>query len=114
MARMTPEQVEQITAYAEKGKSGSWIARKLGLSDAGVNYRMLRAGHDPWPGHGNLPRNPRHPGAFTPEEDDRMLELGKSMAPHKVAEIMGRPRTSVLIRLLTLEVRAEKKLEQAA
>lgn len=109
MAKLTPEQVEQIEAWGAKGKSGLWISNKLDLPAATVNYRMLRAGYDPWPGHSGSKNNQR--GAFSLEEDVRMVELAKTMALHKVAVAMGRARTSILIRLLTLEVRAEKKLE---
>lgn len=114
MGKLSPEQVDQIVGWAEKGKSGLWIAGRLGLNPSTVNYRMLRAGYDPWPSGGDRAR-PNQPGAFLAEEDARMLELGAAgMAPHKIAQVMKRPKTSLLIRLLTLEVRAEKKLENAA
>jgi hypothetical protein len=113
MAKLSPAQVDQIEAWAEKGKSGLWIAGHLNLNPSTVNYRMLRAGYDPWPNGGD--RAPAtQPGAFSAEEDARMLELGaQGMAPHKIARVMQRPKTSLLIRLMTLEVRAEKKLEKA-
>jgi hypothetical protein len=112
MAKLTPEQVEQIEAWGAKGKSGLWVSNKLSLPAATVNYRMLRAGYDPWPGHTGRRSGQR--GAFSDEEDARMVELAKTMAPHKVAIEMRRAKTSILIRLMTLEVRAEKALEKAA
>jgi hypothetical protein len=112
MAKLTDDQVEQIEAWGAKGKSGLWIANKLDLPNATVNYRMLRAGYDPWPGRPRSKKNQR--GGFSEDEDRRMLELAQTMAPHKVAMAMGRAKTSVLIRLMTLEIRAEKALEQAA
>jgi hypothetical protein len=111
MAKLTPEQVEQIESWAAKGKSGLWIHHKTGIPNATINYRMLRAGFDPWPGRPRSKKNQR--GGFTPEEDARMVELARTMAPHKIAQAMGRAKTSVLIRLMTLEVRAEKQLEAA-
>lgn len=110
MARLLPWQVEEIEELAAKGKSGTWIARHLDLPPATINYRMLRAGFDPWPGPSH---NTNQAGAFSPEEDARILELAKTMPVHRVAEALGRARTSVVIRLMTLEVRAEKKLEIA-
>lgn len=111
MARLTPEVVDQIEEYAERGKSGLWIARKLDLPPATVNYRMLRAGFDPWPGTRS---NKEQAGAFSPEEDEQLLDLGRQgLGWRKIAEMMKRPRTSVRIRLMTLEVRAEKALEAA-
>lgn len=111
MTTLLPWQVEEIEAYAAKGKSGGWIARKLDLKSATVNYRMLRAGFDPWPGKamGGRPRR-----AFSAEEDTRLLELGQTMNIDELAKELKRPRTSVRIRLMTLEVRAEKALERSA
>lgn len=111
MARLTPQQIEQIEEWAEKGKSAQWIARHLDLKPSSVNYRILRAGYDPWPGRARSKNN--QVGAFSPEEDARMLELARTMSSYRVAIEMKRPKTSILIRLMTLEVRAEKKLETA-
>jgi DNA-binding CsgD family transcriptional regulator len=109
MAKLTPLQVDQIECWAEKGKSGCWISRKLGIPAATVNYRMLRAGFDPWPGK----RNSSHiqPGAFSPEEDDWIVELSAAgLSAYQIAKRINRAQTSVVIRLMTLEVRAEKAL----
>lgn len=111
MTKLSPDQVDQIVGWAEKGKSGLWIAARLGLKAATVNYRMLCAGFDPWPGQRN--HNNQY-GAFSPEEDQRLIELSTQHKLPTVAKLMNRARTSCRIRLMTLEVRAEKKLENAA
>lgn len=111
MTKLLQWQIDEIESYAEKGKGGLWIANKLELPAATVNYRMLRAGYDPWPGKKNNTGNQR--GAFSAEEDARMVELAKTMPIHRVAQKMGRAITSIRIRLMTLEVRAEKALEAA-
>jgi hypothetical protein len=113
MPKMTPAQVDELVAWAEKGKSGQWIAKKMDLKPSAVCYRMLRNGYDPWPGE---PKHPRkdHPGAFTAAEDAQLLALGKTLSIGRIAQKLRRPPTSCRIRLLTLEVRAEKKLEKAS
>ena len=107
--QVPPEVLEQIESYAAKGKSGSWVAAKLGIPPATVNYRMLRAGFDPWPDWKTSVHRPAN--GFTDAEDEQLLELGKTMGVNRIADIMKRPRTSVRIRLMTLEIRAEKALE---
>ena len=103
--KLTPALVEQIETFGEKGKSSSWIAARTGVHEATVAYRMLRAGYDPWPGHkhGNNQK-----GGFSPEEDARILSLACEMGTHRIAQTIKRPYTSVRIRLMLLEVRAEK------
>lgn len=112
MAKLTDEQIEQIEDWAEKGKSGLWVSAKLGIPPATVNYRMLRAGYDPWPG---ARRHGVQSGGFSPAEDARMLQLARDgMKLARIAKTLGRANTSIRIRLMTLEVRAEKALEAAA
>jgi len=110
--KLTDDQIEQIESWAEKGKSGQWISGQLSLKPATVCYRMLLAGFDPWPGKRN--GNHKQRGGFSPEEDAQMLELGKTLSVYKISKLMGRPYTSIRIRLMTLEVRAEKALAGAA
>lgn len=111
--KLGPDQVEELVRLREERR---WpvrrIARKFGVSQAAVNWRLLRAGVDPW--DSTKATKSGQVGGFSPADDAQMLELAKAMSPHKVAEVMGRPRTSVSIRIMTLEIRAEKALEKAA
>lgn len=112
-AKLSREQIAEIVRLREDcRKSVTFIARQFGVSTSAINYQLLRNGVDPWdPAKAH---KHRYAGAFSPEEDARMLALGAAgMAPHRIAIEMKRPKTSLLIRLLTLEVRAEKGLEAA-
>jgi hypothetical protein len=113
VAKLTPAQIDEIVRLREeRGMSSTFIASRFNVSTSTVNYQLLRNGVDPWDperfsGHANA-------GAFTPDEDARMLELGAAgLSPYQISKVIGRPKTSVLIRILTLEVRAEKRLEAA-
>lgn len=117
MSGISEEVRQRIVALGDKGWSGSRIARRLGLKNSlgAVNYHLLRAGIDPFPAGKTLPPHFRKGNPFTPEEDARMLALARGgMAPHIVAKTIGRPRTSVGMRIMLLEIRAEKVLERAA
>ena len=72
---LTEVQVEEIVSWGEKGKSGTWIATRMGIPPATVNWRLLSNGIDPWPGKSQEAVK-NHRGRFSPEEDARMLELG--------------------------------------
>jgi hypothetical protein len=111
VSKLNDQQLYEIEVWAKRRKSGQWIARKMGLPSATINYRMLRLGYDPWPGKKTNTRG--HRGAFSAEEDAKMLELGQTLPIHRIAAEMKRPITSIRIRLMTLEVRAEKALEAA-
>lgn len=106
--KLTHENIEEIVRLREEErKPSALIASQFGVNQSTVNYHLLRAGVDPWD---SMQDKPNQRGAFTPEEDARMLELGRAgLSPWKISQAIGRPKTSVLIRLLTLEVRAEKK-----
>lgn len=108
MSRLTDEQKAEIVRYGDRGKKGQWIAARMGLKPATVHYQLLRAGIDPW--DSSKRNNARsQPGAFSADEDARLLELAKSMKVSHIAKALGRARTSVIIRLMTLEVRAEER-----
>jgi hypothetical protein len=112
--KLTPEQGDElIRLFEDEGWTVLQLVARFPLTESAVNYRLLRAGLDPWPkGGGQVKR--RECGGFSPEEDARMLALGaEGKSPYQIHKIIGRPRTSVLIRILTLEVRAEKALEAA-
>ena len=110
--KLAPETIERIIALRESGKLGARIAQITGIPQASVNYQLLRAGLDPW--DPARVRNQQNPGAFSEAEDAQILELSKTMKMAAVARQLGRANTSVRIRLMTLEIRAEKALEAAA
>lgn len=112
-SKLSREQIDEIVRLREDyKKTTTFLAQRFGVSTSAINYQLLRNGVDPW--DPSKATTQSHPGAFSPEEDARMLALGATgMAPHRIAIVMKRPKTSLLIRLLTLEVRAEKKLEAA-
>lgn len=113
--KLTRDQVDEIVHLREeKGWSAARIAVKFGISVSAVNFRLLREGIDPWDVDKHRRKIGRQPGAFSADEDARMLELARTMSPYQIAKAIGRPQTSVAIRLMTLEVRAEKALENAA
>lgn len=116
VSKLKREQIEEIVRLREVcHRSPTFIARQFGISTSAVNYQLLRNGVDPWdPEKNSKNMAKQHPGSFSSDEDARMLALGAAgMAPHRIAIEMGRPKTSLLIRLLTLEVRAEKRLATA-
>jgi hypothetical protein len=112
--KLTREQIDEIVRLREDEKwTTHRIAKHTGISQAGVNYQLLRAGVDPWDAENHPPtQKPRRP--FTPEEDARLLALGREgKGPWQIARALDRPDTSVRIRLMTLEVRAERALERS-
>lgn len=112
--KLSREQIdEMVRLFEEDGVKPKELARRFHITVSAVNYRLLREGLDPWPQGGKADRA-KQPGAFSAEDDRRMLDLGaQGLGHHKIAQMIGRPKTSVLIRILTLEVRAEKALETA-
>lgn len=112
--KLDAEKIAAIVQLREVRKwSATRIARRYNVSTSAVNYQLLRNGVDPW--DASKTPSARNGGAFSAEEDARMLQLGRDgLSPWKISQAMNRPKTSVLIRLLTLEVRAENALERAA
>lgn len=110
--KLTAEQVEQLVAWREEGRSYGWIASRLGITNGGVHYQCLK--------HGAI--SPRQRGRstvggpavftasdgrvqrrFTPEEDRQLIALElEGLGYAEIATRLGRPRTSVRIRLMTL------------
>lgn len=110
--RLSDEEIEAIVNWRERKKSSGWIAVKMNLPKGTVNYQLLLAGLDPFDSPKSSGRNP---GAFTPDEDAKLLALaqdGKKLPT--IAAEMKRPRSSVRLRWMLLEIRAEKALEDAA
>ena len=108
--RVAPELVDEIVRLREDhGRTTSYIAWKLGLHESAVHYWLLKNGVDPWNQNGHGQR--RH-NAFTADEDRNLLELRRAgVSLKRIALELGRPRTSVLMRIMLLEVRAESAME---
>ena len=107
---LAPELVDELVRLREdEHRTTHYIAWKLGLHEARVTYWLLKNGVDPWDqnGHGRRRHN-----AFSEDEDRQMLELRRAgVKLNHIARGMRRPRTSVLIRIMLLEVRAELAME---
>ena len=105
---ITEAQADEIVRLREDRKySLARIASHLGLHRSAVQYVLLKAGVMPFE---RIVDDPRRAGAFTQEEDARLLALAP--AGHTVVAIsraMQRPRTSVRMRLMLLEARAERE-----
>jgi hypothetical protein len=114
MAKLTREQIDRIVELRERGFYSHRIAQMTGIKPATVNYQLLKNGFDPWdPAKRQAPDG--HVSRFSEAEDAQMLELGRQgMSIRQIARTMKRPITSIRIRILTLEVRAENALEKAA
>lgn len=111
--KLSQQQVEEvIRLFTERGMKVGKIARQFHVTDGCIEYRLLRNGIDPWKAERR--KAPPSARSFNPDEDARALELvGRPMPIKHVARTMKRPRTSILMRVLTLEVRAEAALEAA-
>lgn len=111
MTKLSQEQVDQIAELREKGYSYRRLAEKFGVSTGAIHYRCLRVGAlSPrslpidYParratgyGFGKVVRH------FSPEDDRRLLDLEREGASlNQMVEQLGRARTTVRIRLLTL------------
>lgn len=105
--RITDAQAEEIVRLREDKKySLRRIASHLGLHTSAVQYVLLKAGVLPF---NRTMDDPRRAGAFTPDDDARLLELARGgMATVAIARVMKRPRSSVRMRLMLLEARAEQ------
>lgn len=110
--KLTDAQIEQLIEWRERGRSYERIARDLGVSTGAVLYQCLKHGAVS-PRQRNMPvptetrpfvaGDGRVQRRFTQAEDARMLELEATGMPiNRVADTIGRARTSVRIRLLML------------
>lgn len=117
MAKLSSDQVAEAADLREtRGWSYKRIGLKLGVSPGAIHYQCLRQGAvsprtrairrvGPQVIHAKDGRTQRR---FTPDEDKRLLELeAEQMSICAIARTVGRPRTSVRIRLMTLALREE-------
>ncbi len=113
MAKRNKLDLKQIDEVVRLFVDERWkvpaIARAFGVSEGCIEYQLLRHGVDPWKPSRLKNRCGGRP--FSQAEDARALALLSTPMPLKhVARTMARPRTSVLMRIMTLEVRAENAM----
>lgn len=110
------QQVGEMAALREQGWSYARLAARYGVSGGAIHYRCLTVG-------ALSPRSRRLPSGgrraegygfggrvkhFTEDEDRQLLKLGRSGSTiEEIARALGRARTSVRIRLMTLELKEE-------
>lgn len=117
MRKLTDEKIQRLITLRERGWSHRSIATDLGVSPGAVHYQCLR--------HGAI--SPRQTGRrddaiartlhgrdgrtfrpFTADDDRRISDLSRGgMSMNAIARAIGRPRTSVRVRLMTLAMHEE-------
>lgn len=116
MSKLSPAQVEEMAVLREQGWSYPRLAARYEVSAGAIHYRCLTIGALS-PRSRRVPPGGRRAGGFgfggrvkhfTEDEDRRLLQLGRSGATiETIAAALGRARTSVRIRLMTLELKEE-------
>ena len=122
--KLSDKQIVEMAQLREKGWSlrriaNYFAARGTTISESALGWQCLRVGADLPPerqGRNFTPkpivRNGRLVIPFTPEEDDRLLELEAAGAAHsQIGRELGRCQNSIRGRLMTL-ARAEARREQ--
>lgn len=112
MGKLSEQQIVEIAEKRELGWSYNRIAKHFGVSTGAVHYQCLRQGavspnatpprlqHTPVTIRSTSGRVQRR---FTVEEDAKLLALSlENRSMTDIARQMGRPNTSVRIRLMTL------------
>ena len=111
MTKLSQEQAAEMAELREKGWSFKRLSERFGVSRGAVHYRCLRLGALSPRSQPINYRGRRLSGQgfgkvvshFTPAEDERLLELEREGASlNQMVEQLGRARTTVRIRLLTL------------
>lgn len=116
MSKLKPEQVVEMAELREQGWSYARLATRYGVTATAIHYRCLTVGAlSP---RSQCIRNPAERGEgrgfggrvrhFTSEEDERLLAMRRDGSGiEAIGAALGRARTSVRIRLLTLELKQE-------
>jgi hypothetical protein len=122
--RLTAEQVAWACEKREAGWSTARIGMKLGVSSGAINYQCLKNGaisprqrrHDtPTERLVYTGRDGRTFRTFTPEEDEQLLGYARDgKKPPEIATLMSRGRTSVVMRLMLLELREDMPEREGA
>jgi hypothetical protein len=115
--KLTVEQIDQLLTWREAGRGYRTIARRLKVSAGAVYSHCLKNGvsspgqrFDPIPTEASqfVAGDGRTQRKFTVDDDARLLELeATGMAYKAIGREMGRPYTSVRIRLMSLAMREE-------
>ena len=117
MTKLTTKQIIEMAELREQGWSYLRLSKQFGVSLGAIHYQCLKNG-------AISPRQRRHPSPIEPEavqtsqgrllrrftqsEDQRLLELeAEGLSCDAIAARIGRPRTSVRIRLLRLALQED-------
>lgn len=117
MRKIDDEKLDRLIQLREAGRGYRTIAAELGVSAGAVHYQCLKLGVTSPRQTGRRTdasartytgRDGRTFRPFTADEDQRMTELSIAGAKmDAIARQLGRPRTSVRIRLMTLAMHEE-------
>lgn len=122
-SKLAEETLDQICAWREEGYSLKWISNQLkcqgiSLSPSAVGWRCMVLGADlppskqrvsTHPPGSTYQRNGRTMRLYTPAEDAYLLELeAKGHTLTHIGRLLGRSKTSVRGRLVTLARNAER------
>lgn len=115
--RLSIQEVDDLIEKREKGWSYERLAERFAVTPGAVHYQCLKNGAvSPNQRRGISPINPvsfvagdgRTQRRFTQSEDKQLLDLEASgIGYNEIARRMGRARTSVRMRLLTLALRED-------
>lgn len=117
MPKLSPAQAVEIAELREQGWSYDRLAERFGVSASAIHYRCLRQGARSPRSHRDRYAGPavikasdgRTQRRFTPEEDARLLALDANGTSFKaMARELGRPNTSVRIRLMALALHEDQ------
>jgi len=116
--KLTDEQLEQMAAHREAGKTYAWLAAEFGVSVGAIRWQCLRLGADRPDGHRFLTKNPsgqtqrggRQVRPYSPNEDafiqERKLAGDSNSA---IARALGRKPHSILGRVMTLAMTQDRQ-----
>ena len=117
MSKLSQEQVEWACQKREAGWSTQRIGMKLGVSSGAINYQCLK--HGAFSPNQRRHETPDHRATylrkdgltmrtFTPDEDAQLLALARAgKKGTEISRAMGRGRTSIVMRLMLLELRED-------
>jgi transposase-like protein len=122
--KLSAEQVEEIVERRERGWSYERLAERFGVAPGAIHYHCLKHGAvSPRQRKMPIPTAPksrvlkdgRVQRCFTQDEDARLLELEATGMPiSAICKELGRARTSVCMRLMTLALREDLPEFEAA
>lgn len=121
---ITQAQKEEIfTLRSERGWSLKRISEKVGISTGAISWHCLMAGVERYDGRLGYPpsttgrnytRNGRQVRAYTPEEDQKIIDLDRQGLSYcAIAKKIGRRHNSVQGRMATLARQEERAMAQA-